>query len=85
MSDIDRKLSRDPLYVQYASLPLGDTKPLGGGPASYRTIPRSQTPIDARSLGFICPTTQIDMHIARREGDDGGKPPSEQETREQTP
>ena len=79
------QLTRDPLYVQYVGLPAGDTKPLGGGPASYRTIPRSQTPVDARSLGFICPSTQIDMHIARREGDDGGKPPTEKPHREQTP
>lgn len=72
------QLSRDPLYLQYAGLPDGDTKPLGGGPATYRTIPRMQTKVDARSLGYTCPTTAIDMQLARREGDDtdnSGKPP----------
>jgi hypothetical protein len=70
-------LSRDPLYLQYANLPSGDARPLGGGPATYRTIPRMQTKVDARTLGYTCPTTAIDMQIARREGDDSnaGKPP----------
>jgi hypothetical protein len=81
------QLSRDPLYLQYANLPAGDARPLGGGPATYRTIPRSQTPVDARSLGYTCPTTAIDMQIARREGDDSdnaGKPPRMVPGQEQT-
>jgi hypothetical protein len=79
-------LSRDPLYLQYAALPPDDAKPLGGGPATYRVIPRSQMPIDARTLGYTCPTTAIDMQIARREGDESnaGKPPKVVPGQEQT-
>jgi len=81
------QLSRDPLYLQYADLPSADTRPLGGGPATYRVIPRMQTKVDARSLGYTCPTTAIDMQIARREGDDSdnaGKPPKVVPGQEQT-
>ena len=74
-----RPLSEQPLYAPIvAAYPASDYKPLGGGPSTYRTIPRSQTPVDARTLGYVCPTVQIDMHIARRGGDEGGKPPAEQ-------
>lgn len=78
------RLSSDALYLQYANLPGGDARPLGGGSGTYRVIPRSQTPVDARSLGYVCPTTQADMQIARREGDEGGKPPREVPKQEQT-
>jgi hypothetical protein len=79
-----RPLSQQPLYAPIvAAYPASDYKPLGGGPATYRTIPRSQTPIDARTLGYVCPTVQIDMQIARREGDEGGKPPAEVPKQEQ--
>jgi len=64
-------LSNDPLYVSLLQFPDGEFKPLGGGPASMgRVIPRSNTPIDARSLGYPDPRVSIDMQIARREGDD---------------
>ncbi len=71
-------MSRDPMYVQYASLPAGSFKPLGPGPAGYgKQIPRMTGPVDARSLGYADPRISADMQIARREGDSGGKPPVE--------
>ena len=82
-----KPMSQLPLYAPIvAAYPASDYKPLGGGPATYRTIPRSQLPIDARTLGYVCPTATIDMQIARREGgndDTTRKPPAEQPSQEQ--
>ena len=77
-------LSSNPLYVQYYDLPSSEIRPLGGGPATYRTIPRMQTKVDARTLGYADPRFAIDMQLAKREGDDGGKPPAEVPKQEQT-
>lgn len=79
-----RKLSADPLYRPYSNMLEADIKPLGGGPSTGPvTIPRSQTAVDARTLGYACPTVTMDMHVARREGDENGrKPPAEQPHKE---
>jgi hypothetical protein len=79
-------LSQDPLYISLLQFPAGEFKPLGGGPATSRTIPRSSDPIDARSLGYADPRVTIDMQIARREGDPKDNPtrgPEEEPTKEE--
>jgi hypothetical protein len=64
------KYSNDPLYMQFAGMPSGAMKPLGGGPSSGSVvIPKSQQAVDARTLGYPDPRYTLDMHHSRREDD----------------
>ena len=76
-----RKLSHDPLYGPL--LRLGDAPKTG--PVQ---LPRSTTPVDARSLGYGDPAAAANLHVARREGDPTDanrhrKPPAEVPHQEQ--